>query len=73
MSVMAKKPKKRPGILLRMYPQDITNLNAVCAERCTPRENYARRAVLAQVDADMASIAAAKEQAATSKKKVGAK
>lgn len=49
---MAKK-KTRPGILLRMYPQDIQNLNKECASQCTPRENYMRRAVLAQLQVDM--------------------
>lgn len=55
-SAMKAKPKKRPGVLVRMYPQDIANLNRVCAERCTPRENYMRRCVLAQVNADLAAI-----------------
>jgi len=53
---MAKKKKSRPGILVRMYPSDIANLNLVCADRCTPRENYARRCILAQVSSDLLSL-----------------
>lgn len=50
---MKKTRSKRPGVLVRMYPEDIKNLNLVCAERCTPRENYCRRAILNQVEADL--------------------
>lgn len=52
---MKKKPKKRPGVLVRFYASDLSDLNRVCAERCTPRENYIRRCVLAQVSSDIAS------------------
>lgn len=62
---MKKKPKKRPGILIRMYSEDITNLNRVCAERCTPRENYARRAILAQVQIDLYGMGAISHADAT--------
>lgn len=49
---MAKKlpRKKRPGVLVRLYPDDLARLSKVCADQCTPRENYCRRAILAAVD-----------------------
>lgn len=43
------KPKRRPGVLVRMYPQDILELNKVCADACTPRENFCRRAIMEAV------------------------
>lgn len=46
---MAKKPKKRPGILVRFYPSDMAALNKHCADACTPRENFIRRVVLAAI------------------------
>ncbi len=48
--------RKRPGVLVRFYPTDITNLNRACADRQTPRESYIRRCVLAQVSADLAPV-----------------
>jgi hypothetical protein len=53
---MKKRPKARPAILVRMYAQDIRDLSMVCADQCTPRENYARRCILSQMRADMASM-----------------
>lgn len=50
-----KSKRKRPAVLVRFYPDDLARLSRVCAERCTPRENYIRRCVLAQVSADEAS------------------
>lgn len=49
--VKAKK-KKRPGMMVRFYPTDLARLSKVCADQCTPRENYVRRTVLAQVTRD---------------------
>lgn len=50
---MAKqKKKKRPGMMVRFYPTDLARLSKVCADACTPRENYVRRCVLAQVAMD---------------------
>lgn len=48
--------KKRPGILIRLYPEDIFLLNLVTSNACTPRENYARRAIMNQVRIDHAKM-----------------
>lgn len=50
---MKKRPTKnrRPGILVRFYPQDLELLNRHCQEACTPRENFIRRSVLASIRA----------------------
>jgi hypothetical protein len=44
--------RKRPAVLVRFYPTDLARLSKVCADQCTPRENYIRRAVLAVVTMD---------------------
>lgn len=48
---MKKKPpqRKRPAVLVRFYADDIAALNKYCADACTPRENYIRRCVLADL------------------------
>lgn len=51
---MKKAKVRRPGFLLRMYKDDLARLSKVCADQCTPRENYARRAVLQQLEIDEA-------------------
>ena len=43
------KRKTRPGVLVRFYPTDIADLNRRCADDCTPRENFCRRAIMAAV------------------------
>jgi hypothetical protein len=53
---MKKVAKKRPGILIRLYPEDIFLLNLVTTNACTPRENYARRAIMQQVRTDHAAM-----------------
>lgn len=53
---MVKKQKKRPAILIRLYPEDIVLLNLVTSNACTPRENYARRAIMQQVRIDHAKM-----------------
>lgn len=50
---MKKVAKKRPGILIRLYPEDIKNLNAICGMLCTPRENYCRRAIMERVNSQL--------------------
>lgn len=39
--------RKRPAVLVRFYPDDLTTLNRHCADTCQPRENFIRRCVLA--------------------------
>lgn len=43
--------RKRPAVLVRFYADDLARLNAVCAQACTPRENYCRRVIMASVNA----------------------
>lgn len=52
-----RKHKRRPAVLVRFYATDLTNLNQVCADACTPRENFIRRAVLEKVRLAMAPTA----------------
>lgn len=49
---MKKTKTKRPAILVRMYAEDIKRLSETTARRCTPRENYCRQAILAQLTKD---------------------
>lgn len=49
-SFMAKKKAtRRPAVLVRFYPTDLAELNKRCADSCTPRENFIRRLVLAEL------------------------
>jgi len=43
--------RKRPGVLVRFYPDDLAALNVVCSDACTPRENYIRRVTMLAVRA----------------------
>lgn len=58
-SMKSKIKKRRPGLLLRMYPNDLAELSRLCAEQCTPRENYCRRAILAKMEEDKKTKAGA--------------
>lgn len=42
--------RKRPAVLVRFYADDLARLNAVCAQACTPRENYCRRVIMLAVN-----------------------
>lgn len=41
--------KRRPGILLRFYPQDIARLSSIVAKVAQPRENWMRQKILAAI------------------------
>lgn len=45
----AVKQKRRPGVLLRFYPQDIARLSSVVAKVGQPRENWMRQKILAAI------------------------
>lgn len=64
---MKKTTKRRPGILIRLYSEDISKINRVCGELCTPRENYCRRAIMQAVDLSMLSMANAMDVAEAEK------
>jgi hypothetical protein len=53
---MKKTKKKRPGVLVRFYADDLARLNQVCAAQCTPRENYCRRVIMTRVLTDQESV-----------------
>ena len=55
---MKAKQKKRPGILIRLYPEDIKSLNSICGILCTPRENYCRRTIMERVNHQLQEQAA---------------
>ena len=45
-------PNRRPGVLVRFYPQDILLINRVAQHLQTPRESYIKRAAIERATAD---------------------
>jgi hypothetical protein len=62
MQNMKRKRSTRPAVLIRFYGDDLKRLSRAAARACTPREAYARRAILEQLD--KAEAEAANEQRA---------